>query len=121
MKNTPMYVRHKIAFVVLLSTECRRIYSYINSSPTIIILENVLVYRKSLVMVMVTVTTGMMTYLFACTYFWCGEFYEGGPCMRWPPVKWSATAESVRNTGLCSNWSFYVLWSIHFRGNLFGK
>jgi hypothetical protein len=30
----------------------------------------------------------------------CGEFYEGGPRVRRPPVKWSAVAETSRNTGL---------------------
>jgi hypothetical protein len=33
----------------------------------------------------------------------CGEFYEGGPRVGRPPVKWSTIAESLRNTVLLLN------------------
>jgi hypothetical protein len=36
----------------------------------------------------------------------CGEFYESGPCMRRPLMKWSAIVESLRNTGLYSRGTF---------------
>jgi hypothetical protein len=26
-------------------------------------------------------------------FVWCGEFYEGGPLVSNPPMKWSASAE----------------------------
>jgi hypothetical protein len=38
--------------------------------------------------------------LFTCTHFGCGEFYEGGPRVRRPRMKWSAMDESLRNTHL---------------------
>jgi hypothetical protein len=43
----------------------------------------------------------MFSYSLAYT-FGCGEFYEGGPRVRRPPVKWLAIAESLRNTNLDS-------------------
>jgi hypothetical protein len=48
---------------------------------------------------MVTFTTGIMFALLACS-FWRGEFYEGGPLVRQPPVKWSAIVEIFRNTAI---------------------
>jgi hypothetical protein len=52
--------------------------------------------------VFVTLSTGVVFLLFTYMHFrWvCVEFYEGGPGERRPPVKWSAIAESFRNTGL---------------------
>jgi hypothetical protein len=50
--------------------------------------------------VMVTLNTGIIFfYSRACT-FECGTFYEGGPRVRRPPMKWSTIVESLRNTAL---------------------
>jgi len=46
---------------------------------------------------MVTLTTGIMFLLFSACTFGCGEFYKGG---HRPRMKWSAIAESLRNTCL---------------------
>jgi hypothetical protein len=54
-----------------------------------------LVYGKNVVMV--TSTTGIMFVLFFARTFVCGEFYEGGPRVRLPPMKWSEMAISLRN------------------------
>jgi hypothetical protein len=45
-------------------------------------------------------TSGITFPLFACIHFWFHEFYEGGTRGRRLPMKWSATAESLRNTDL---------------------
>jgi hypothetical protein len=45
--------------------------------------------------------TAGFSYSLVCT-FGCGEFYDGGPRVTLPPMKWSATAESLRNTALQS-------------------
>jgi hypothetical protein len=50
--------------------------------------------------VKVTLATGIMFLLFFACTFGCGEFYEGGPRMRPPPMKWSSISESLRNTAL---------------------
>jgi hypothetical protein len=49
-----------------------------------------------------TLTTGIMFLLITCMHFWVwGILREmGGPCVRRQPMKRSATAESLRNTGL---------------------
>jgi hypothetical protein len=39
------------------------------------------------------------SYSLACN-FGCGEFYEGGLCVLPLPVKWSAIAEILRNSGV---------------------
>jgi hypothetical protein len=49
---------------------------------------------------MVRLNTGVMFLLFTCVHFGGGKFYEGGPRVRLPPMKWSVTAESSRNTVL---------------------
>jgi hypothetical protein len=46
---------------------------------------------------MVALTTGVM---FLLSMSGCGEFYKGGPRMRRPPMKQSATAESLGNTAV---------------------
>jgi hypothetical protein len=52
---------------------------------------------------MVTLAIGITFLPFPCMNFLCREIYEGGPCVRRPPMKWSAMAENLRNTAL-SNW-----------------
>jgi hypothetical protein len=42
--------------------------------------------------VVVTLTTGIMFLLLLACTFGCGEFYEGGPRVSRPPMKWSAIA-----------------------------
>jgi hypothetical protein len=65
---------------------------------------------------MVTLTTGMMLFLFkiACS-LGCGEFYEGVQRVRRQPVKWSEIAESLRNTDInympCSPWHL-AAWAV---------
>jgi hypothetical protein len=49
---------------------------------------------------MVTLTTGIMFLLILRYIFGCGEFYDGGPGVGRQPMKWSATAESFRNTAI---------------------
>jgi hypothetical protein len=49
---------------------------------------------------MVTLATGIMFLIFTCMHYWCGEFYDGGSRVRRPAMKWSAAAESFRNTVL---------------------
>jgi hypothetical protein len=48
-------------------------------------------------MVMVNLTTGITLLLLT---FGCGKFYEAGPRVRRPPMKWSVIVERLRNTGL---------------------
>jgi hypothetical protein len=55
-----------------------------------------LVYRKNVVIVTLT-TRKCFSYSLACT-FGCGEFYEGGARVHQPPIKWSKTIKSLRNT-----------------------
>jgi hypothetical protein len=61
--------------------------------------------------VMVILTTGKTFPLFTWNHFWALGTLEFGPRVRPPPVKWSAIAESLRNTGLgkqstkyCNEW-----------------
>jgi hypothetical protein len=66
---------------------------------------------------MINLTSGVMFLLFTCIHFCvCGEFDEGGPRVRWPPVNWSTIAESLRNTGIVSDYRLYDRGSIPGRG-----
>jgi hypothetical protein len=51
---------------------------------------------------MVTWTAGIMFLLFACMHvrMWGILRQMGGPRVRQPPMKWPATAKSLRNTGI---------------------
>jgi hypothetical protein len=49
---------------------------------------------------MVILTTGIMFLIFTCMHFWVWEFYGGGPRLRRTPMKWSAIAGSLKQTGL---------------------
>jgi hypothetical protein len=49
---------------------------------------------------MVHLTTGIMFLLFTCMHFWVGNFKKDGQRVHRPPVKWSAIAESLRNTAV---------------------
>jgi hypothetical protein len=51
-------------------------------------------------MVMVSVTTGMVFFLFICMNFGCGRFYEGSSRVRRPSVKRFAMSESLKSTGI---------------------
>jgi hypothetical protein len=53
---------------------------------------------------MVSLITSIMFLLFACMYFWVGEFYEGGPHVCRPRVNWSTITKSLRNTALDDIW-----------------
>jgi hypothetical protein len=50
--------------------------------------------------IFVTLTTGIIFLLFTCMQFWVGEFYKGGLHVSRPPMKWSMTAEILRNTDI---------------------
>jgi hypothetical protein len=51
----------------------------------------------------VTLNTGIMFLLFTYMHSGCGEFYEGGPHVRRPLVKWSVFAQILRNTAVRSS------------------
>jgi hypothetical protein len=59
---------------------------------------------------MVTLTTGIVFLLFT---FGSGEFYERGPRVRRPPMRWSAIAESLKNNdrGNSENIGSQVIWA----------
>jgi hypothetical protein len=93
--NTPIQVCAETIFVGWPSTENWRINSFLSFNHYFR-KHFKLVQRKNVVMV--TLTTGIMFVLFTYMNFLCGEFYEGGPRVRWPPMSWSANAWSLRNT-----------------------
>jgi hypothetical protein len=97
MKNTPIHVCDKTAFIGSPSAKIGRISYFHNFLYFSHYFRKYfkLVHRKTVVMV--TLTTGIMFLLFNCMPF-CGEFYEGSPRVRRPPIKWSAIAEILRNT-----------------------
>jgi hypothetical protein len=55
--------------------------------------------------VSVTLATGVMVFIFSCIHFRVRGILQKNvcPCVRRPPVKWAAVAESLRNTGLDSS------------------
>jgi hypothetical protein len=94
MKNTPIHVCVKTAFVGRHSADSRRIgsfHKFLSFNPYFRKYFK-LVYRANVVVL--TSTTDVMFLLFS------SEFYEGVPRVRRPPAKWSATAWSLRNNAL---------------------
>jgi hypothetical protein len=50
--------------------------------------------------VVITLATGVMFHLFPCMYFLMFGSLRRCPRVGRPPMKWSATTESLRNTGV---------------------
>jgi hypothetical protein len=49
---------------------------------------------------MVTLTTGIISFLFTCMHFWVWKFYDSGPRVSRLPIKWSAIDKILRNNDL---------------------
>jgi hypothetical protein len=95
-----MHVCTKTTFAGWPSLESRQISSFRNFLSFMHNFRKYfkLVYRTNVVMV--TLATGVMFLLFTSMHFWVGEFYEGGPSVHWPPMKWFTIGESLRNSDL---------------------
>jgi hypothetical protein len=90
----------KLPLLVGLQEKGGELIIPVTSCPTIIILEKnfKFVYAKNVAFVTLITDTAFL--LPNARTFGCREFYEGGPRVRRPPVKWSAIAKSLKSTGL---------------------
>jgi hypothetical protein len=78
MNDTPIHVCAKTVLVDFQVNIGKLVLS-ITSSPSIIILENASVYRKNVIMV--TLASNIMFFLFTCMHFWVGGNFTKVVCV----------------------------------------
>jgi hypothetical protein len=100
MKNTSTYVCIKTAFFGWPSTERRWFSSFHNFSSLNHYFRKYfkLMYRKKCGYGNFNHRYNVV--LLTSMHFGCGEFYEGGPSVRRPPINWSASDKCLINTAL---------------------
>jgi hypothetical protein len=116
-RKNPIHICAKTAFVGWTSAEIKRISYFHNllSFNHYFRKCSKLLYIKNVVMI--TLTTGIMFLLFTCIRFWVwGILRRWSACVCRPPMKWSTTAKSLRNTGfeiLFSMFWWNILYNTH--------